>query len=405
MAEQRLRIHVISETAYIMKGQGVHTAFLDCIALLKGGDDVACIVNQEGWGDILHAHSYGPYFFLKGLRRRYRGRKILTVHVIPDSIRGSLPAWRLLMPFVRWYFRIVYSFAAYLIAISPMVEEAIRSLNVTTPIIRINNPISAEKYHPAAKKREAGRQLLNIAGDAVVVLGVGQLEARKGVEDFLDIAGKLPHLTFIWVGGRPFGPLTEGVARLDRKIASAMAANPCLKVAGSFSLEQMPLIYNAADLLLFPSFQENSPLVPIEAAAAGLPVIFRDLPEYKKLYLHSYLSANFPDGFADLIRKIQSDCKFRGQALTMSEKLIGQFDKDEIRRQLLRLYREVLEEHPLQNPQKSVKKNYPRRVRRTVSLAKQIMGIFLKISPFRRRTVRTPSENHPGPVYRLPEVR
>jgi len=57
MAEQRLRIHVISETAYIMKGQGVHTAFLDCIALLKGGDDVACIVNQEGWGDILHALS------------------------------------------------------------------------------------------------------------------------------------------------------------------------------------------------------------------------------------------------------------------------------------------------------------------------------------------------------------
>ncbi|MGA3051573.1 MAG: glycosyltransferase [Chitinispirillaceae bacterium] len=390
MADLRLRIHVISETAYIMKGQGVHTAFLDCIAILKAGDDVECIVNQEGWGDILHAHSYGPYFFLKGLRRRYRGRKILTVHVIPDSIRGSLPAWRLLMPFVRWYFRLVYSFADYLIAISPMVEEAIRSLKVTTPIIRINNPINAATYRPAAKKREAGRQLLNTAGDAVVVLGVGQIEPRKGVEDFLDIAGKLPQLSFIWVGGRPFGPLTEGVTGLDRKIASAMAVNPQLKFAGTFPLEQMPLIYNAADLLLFPSLQENSPMVPIEAAAAGLPVIFRDLPEYKKLYLNSYLSANSTDSFAELIRKIQNDRKFRGQALTMSEKLIGQFDKIEIRRQLLSLYREVLEEHPLQQPRRVLKRNYPRLIQRTISRTRKFIGKFLKMIPASARYRRNP---------------
>jgi len=36
-----------------------------------------------------------------------------------------------------------------------------------------------------------------------------------------------------------------------------------------FPLEKMPLLYNAADMLLFPSYQENCPLVPIEAAAAG----------------------------------------------------------------------------------------------------------------------------------------
>ncbi len=351
MNGQRLRIHVISETAFFMKGQGVHTAFLDCIAILKAGNDVECIVNQEGWGDILHAHSYGPYFFLKGLRRRYRGRKILTVHVIPDSIRGSLPAWHLLMPFVRWYFRIVYSFADYCIAISPMVEEAIRSLDVRTPIVRIDNPIRAGKYLPEAGKREAGRKLLNVDGDAFVVLGVGQLEARKGVEDFLEIAGKLPHLAFIWVGGRPFGPLTEGVAGLDRRIAAATAANPRLKLAGSFPLEQMPLIYNAADILLFPSFQENSPLVPIEAAAAGLPVIFRALPEYVKLYRCPYLKAKTTDEFADLIHKIHDDTLFQVEAIGMSGNLMRQFDENEIRRQLVSLYRKVLQENPLQPAQ------------------------------------------------------
>jgi glycosyltransferase involved in cell wall biosynthesis len=38
-------------------------------------------------------------------------------------------------------------------------------------------------------------------------------------------------------------------------------------------LEDMPLVYAAADVLLFPSYQENCPLAPLEAAACGLPVV------------------------------------------------------------------------------------------------------------------------------------
>jgi 1,2-diacylglycerol-3-alpha-glucose alpha-1,2-galactosyltransferase len=105
----------------------------------------------------------------------------------------------------------------------------------------------------------------------------------------------------------------------------------------------MPLIYNAADLLLFPSFQENSPLVPIEAAAAGLPVIYRDLPEYAQLYQYPYLKAKSNDDFADVIKKIALDQTFRCEAIVMSQNLLRQFDKDKIRMQLVGLYREVFE--------------------------------------------------------------
>lgn len=79
----KLRVHVISETVYVAKGQGVHTAFVDCVNLLKRSGKFEVVVNQEGWGDVLHAHTYGPYFFWKG--RRYKGRRAFTVHVIPDS--------------------------------------------------------------------------------------------------------------------------------------------------------------------------------------------------------------------------------------------------------------------------------------------------------------------------------
>ncbi len=334
----RLRVHVVSETPFIMKGQGVHTAFVDCVDLLQAGTDVEVVVNQEGWGDIFHAHTYGPYYFWKG--RRYRGRRVFTVHVIPDSIKGSLPAWKLAMPFVRWYFRRVYSYADVCIAISPMVERAIRDLKAKTRIARIYNPIHTEKFAPTPEKRAAGRRLLGLKPEEFVVLGVGQLEGRKGVEDFLDVAESCPEYTFVWVGGRPFGMMTEGIVKLNRRIA---AAPPHIRFPGLFDLKDMPAIYNAGDLLLFTSYQENCPLVPVEAAAAGLPVLYRDIQEYRELYENPYLKARDTAEFIQLTRRMATEPKYRQEGRDVSRQLLTQFDKVEIRKRLLALYRDVLE--------------------------------------------------------------
>jgi 1,2-diacylglycerol-3-alpha-glucose alpha-1,2-galactosyltransferase len=334
--QKRLRIHVVSETAFMMKGQGVHTAFVDCVDLLKSQPDIDVVVNNEGWGDVMHSHTYGPYYFWKG--RRYPGRRIYTAHVIPDSIKGSLPAWKYLMPFVRWYLRHAYSYATVCIAISPTVEDAIRALKAKTRIVRIFNPINKEMFAPTPERREAGRKLLGLPDKEVVAMGVGQLEGRKGVEDFLDIAQACPDIMFVWVGGRPFGVMTEGIIKVNRRIARA---GTNVRFPGLFDLEQMPLLYNAADMLLFPSHQENCPLVPLEAAAAGLPVIFRDIKEYVKLYEHPYLKAKDTAEFITLTRRTVSDAVFRENAKAMSRDLLHQFDREEIREKLLALYREV----------------------------------------------------------------
>jgi 1,2-diacylglycerol-3-alpha-glucose alpha-1,2-galactosyltransferase len=79
-----MTVHVVSETEFMLKGQGVHTAFVDHVELLKEKKDVDVVINAEGFGNIFHSHTYGPYFFWKG--RHYKGKRIYTVHVIPDSI-------------------------------------------------------------------------------------------------------------------------------------------------------------------------------------------------------------------------------------------------------------------------------------------------------------------------------
>lgn len=336
-SNNQMTVHVLSETEFIAKGQGVHTAFIDHVEMLKERNDVKVVVNAEGVGEILHSHTYGPYYFWKG--RGYKGKRVFTVHVIPDSIKGSLPMWKYWYPLVKWYFRKVYSYADVCIAISPMVEKAIRDLGSKTEIVKISNPIPVERWKCTQEKRQEGRRMFGFTPDDFVVLGVGQIQGRKGVEDFLDVAAAIPQAKFFWAGGRPFGAMTEGIHRLNERIAKAPKN---VKFSGLLDLKLMPFVYAACDVFLFPSYQENCPLAPLEAAACGVPVIFRDLHEYSLLYENPYIKAKNTDEFKKEIETLIGDKEYYKKGTEISGKLITQFDKREIRRKLISVYETLL---------------------------------------------------------------
>jgi 1,2-diacylglycerol-3-alpha-glucose alpha-1,2-galactosyltransferase len=329
-------VHLVSETEFGVKSIGIHTAHLDLINLLKSKKEIDIKINGEGHGDVFHSHTYGLYYFLKGFR--YKGRRIHTVHTIPDTLKGSVPFYKLIRPFAELYFKLVYNYADVCLAISPKVEETLIKMKIKSKIIRINNPVDLEFWAFTETKKKLGRDLLDIEVDEFVVLGVGQIQQRKGVEDFIEMAQALPMFKFIWVGGRPFKNLTEGINRIDNKIKNAPAN---IHFKGIIDLGLMPSVYAAANVLIFPSYQENSPLAPIEAAAAGLPVIFRDIDEYKSLYKSPYLKASSISEFIDHIKRINVVPSFHILAIKHSKELLRQFDKNVIHSKLLELYHEL----------------------------------------------------------------
>jgi 1,2-diacylglycerol-3-alpha-glucose alpha-1,2-galactosyltransferase len=332
-----MKVHVVSESMFVMKGTGVHTAFLDHVQLLREKDDIEVVVNGEGWGDVFHSHTYFLYYLWKG--RKYKGRRVFTAHVIPESIKGSFPLWKLFYPFVRWGLKTVYQYADVCIAISPMVEKAIRETGADTRIVKIYNPINTEIWKRTEEKRIEGRRILGISNNDYVVLGVGQLQGRKGVEDFLDIAEAIPEARFVWAGGRPFGVLTEGMIRINERFRKA---GPNVIQTGQIELERMPLIYAASDLMIFPSNQETFGLAPLEAAASGIPVIFKDIEVYKLLYENPYLKASNTEQFVVLIKRMMNDKDFYKEGLSISNKLVTQFDKKKIREEFISLYKSLL---------------------------------------------------------------
>jgi len=332
-----MKVHIISETQFVVGGTGVHTAFINHSELLKEKGDVEVVINEEGTGDVFHSHTYFLYYFWKG--RKYKGKRVLTAHVTPDSIKGSLPAWRLLMPVVRWGLKKVYSYADVCIAISPGVEDAIIKTGAKTKIVSISNPIIVDTWRRTEEKRLKGRQMLGLSESDFVVLGVGQLMGRKGVEDFLKIAELISEAKFVWVGGRPFGVLTEGIFRINERLRKA---GESIISPGELDLDKMPFVYAAADLMLFTSYHETFGLAPLEAAASGMPVIYRDLEVYKLLYKNPYLKARDNNEFINLTKRMIHDKDFYNEGLKISERLIKQFDKNDIRGKLINLYESLI---------------------------------------------------------------
>jgi glycosyltransferase involved in cell wall biosynthesis len=108
----------------------------------------------------------------------------------------------------------------------------------------------------------------------------------------------------------------------------------------------MPKVYNAADLFLFPSHQETFGLAAAEAAAAGLPVIFRDLPVYETLHNGDYCRAAQTSDFIALTKRLMKDTQFYDEIQTVSQMLTEPFEPARIHEQLISLYKTVSTDSP-----------------------------------------------------------
>lgn len=332
-----IRVNIISESGGF-KAQGVHTAFVDMVEALKKRPEVECMVNVPDQGDILHAHTFGPAYWTR--RHRYKGRRVMTAHVIPASFIGSLIGWKLWMPIAEWYLRVAYNSAEVVLAVAPHVKVDLERIGVKTRIEVLTNPVNVDRFYVDPELREAGRAKLGLSPDQKVALSVGQVQPRKGVAEFIEAAKLCPDVTFLWFGGRPFGGLTDSVKALDAQIAAAPAN---VKFPGTVDLEDMPAIYSASDLLFFPSWQENCALAINEAMACGVPMLLKDNPEYPPLYgADNYLKAKDPAGYAAELQRFFSDEGLRQDLSRRSVQTAAKFSVVNYADFLVKLYQGLM---------------------------------------------------------------
>jgi 1,2-diacylglycerol-3-alpha-glucose alpha-1,2-galactosyltransferase len=331
----KLVVNLVSETVDGCKGHGVHTAFIQTAnALERAGVDVR--INSSGASDIVHIETMGISSLFRLLRARERA--VVTAHIVPESLVGSFVLAPLWLPIGTAYMHAFYALADEVLAVSPEVDAGLRRMKLKVPVRVVPNAVDVSRFDPQPGWRDEMRAKTGIAEDAFVAICAGQIQPRKGVDAFIETARSMPDVQFIWVGGMPFRRLTDHY----RHMLSAVAHAPdnCHFV-GDVPYSEMPKWFASADCLFFPSIQETFGLAIVEAAAAGLPLVLREIPTYGPLFGESYLS-NAECSFAECISSLRDDSEAHSDYSQRSRQVAAKFDTSRLGEHLLTVYGDVL---------------------------------------------------------------
>jgi glycosyltransferase-like protein len=262
-----------------IEGETVGARILRSIALLSEAFEGAYdVVHAQ---DCLTANAVGKARGYAGLWR--------TVHHLDEFTTPELAAC---------HERAIVE-PAGLVCVSDAVAGEVRDGWGRSPSV-IGNGVDAARFARAAESG-AGAPWRERYGR--YVLAVGGIEPRKGTLELVEAMAALdrPEVPLVIAGGdtlfdhRPYR--AEVFAR-----AEELGVEPV--VLGPVDDAELPGLVAGAAVFAFPSTKEGFGLAAMEALAAGVPVVARDLPVLREIFAAAVRFAEDPAGFAHQIARV-----------------------------------------------------------------------------------------------------
>lgn len=295
-------------SASLIKGQGVGSCYIEQVRLVKNGlrKNYKINVNSKKPSDIIHYHTVNFNYYIERLLKRKKTSGIGYVHFLPDTLDDSLNLPKFITVLGYKYLLKFYNSMDYLVTVNPTIIERLKQYNVTKPeIVYIPNYVSEKEFYPQDEEKVSqSKKKYKINKDKFVVMCAGQLQTRKGVLDFVDVAKKMPDVYFIWAGGFSFGKISDGYKEI-KQITQNPPRN--IKFLGMIERSEMVNIYNMADIMFLPSTDELFPMSILEALCCNKPLLLRDIDIYDEILFDYYLKAKDIDGFVNVINTLKDD--------------------------------------------------------------------------------------------------
>lgn len=339
----KIRINMLS-SADKVDGQGVGSAYLEQVNLIKEGakDLFDVTINGSSDCDIQHIHTVDPQNYLK--LKASKAASVCYVHFLPDTLDGSIELPKVIFKIFKKYVIELYKSADYLIVVNPIFMDALAQYGIKRDkMVYIPNYVSKDDFYPKDEETvKALKKEYGIDEDAFVVIGVGQVQTRKGVLDFIEVAKQMPEITFVWSGGFSFGRITDGYEEL-KKIVDNPPEN--VKFLGIIPRDKMNDIYNIADILFMPSYNELFPMSILEAVNLHKPLVLRDLELYEDILFHKYAKGHTNEDFVQLIKTFKEDPEQYQKGAQMSCEISEYYSKENVLKIWIDFYTMVYEEH------------------------------------------------------------
>ena len=240
--------------------------------------------------DVIHVHdvTYLSSLCAAAFARLTRRTLLITQHVAVVAHDNKVVEFAQRAVYGTWG-RWAWRWADEIILYNPIVETLLVDSGVDAEKIRlVYNGIDTAFFSPGDHAdRQRARMRYGLPLDKPIILFVGRLVPKKGVDRLIAARDSTYHIVLVGSGMVP---------RIPEDVT-------CLGPLGRRELRD---VYRAADLFAFPAVGEMLTLVMQEAMACGLPVVATDEPGYATYRFGPDDIALVPSDAPDLKRAIQS---------------------------------------------------------------------------------------------------
>ena len=195
--------------------------------------------------------------------------------------------------------------------------------------------VDVHQIASASENREDTRKMLGVTGNDFVLLSVGELSHRKNHEVVIRAVKEIeyPRIQYFICGQ---GPLKDDL----QKLICELGLEKQIHLLGYRT--DVYNLYHAADLFVFPSYQEGLPVALMEAMAAGLPCVASNIRGNTDLIEDGkggYLcEPDDVDGFALYIKKLEREETLKTQFGILNRDVIAGYDVQIVDEKMNRIY-------------------------------------------------------------------
>ncbi|KAA0992624.1 glycosyltransferase family 4 protein [Dyadobacter aurulentus] len=252
---------------------------------------ITFIKKQQFDYELVHANFFMSGLVASEIKRRLGIPYVITFHalgkirMIHQKEKDAFPAARLDIE------QMLVNDADYIIAECPQDKQDLIGHYNADPsrITIIPCGFSSEEFYPASKAK--ARQRLGLKKDEVVLLQLGRIVPRKGIDNVIRAMRYLkdiPKVRLLVVGGSDDKPDFSRDTELRRlkEVAEQEGVAAAVEFVGRRNRQQLRHYYQAADFFISTPWYEPFGITPLEAMACGTPVIGSDVGGIKYTVLH-----------------------------------------------------------------------------------------------------------------------
>jgi len=255
--------------------------------------------------DALYIHS--PECALPFVLSKSKIPIVFHQHGSANPVIMSIYKWARNQLFTQIFnniYKIIYKRADWIIAIDKLcLNQAVKN-GVGQKVSLIMNAVDDSIFKPDENARKETRNKYGNLNYDFILLFVGRLEEVKNVDKIIDSFLYFPDKKNIKLYVAGDGTLRRN---LERQVREKRLIDNVIFL-GYISHNQLPSLYNMADVLVLPSSMEGTPMVVLEALSCGTPVIASSvggIPDIVKNGVNGYLLEQVnPRAIAETIERM-----------------------------------------------------------------------------------------------------